>query len=139
MITLCGFSLSNYYNKVKLVLRGTRLSSAQPEKTLLWQLGVSALALGAGSLFAGETLRAMPTAASLLPLAFQTVVVTFGSYLVWFWLIRHYPATRISAFTLLTPIFGLLAGVLLLGEPATARLLVALAAVVAGLALVNRS
>ena len=122
-----------------LVLRGSRLSSALPEKTLLWQLLVSAVALGLGSLAAGEALRAMPTAAALWPLAFQTVIVTFGSYLVWFWLIRHYPATRISAFTLLTPIFGLLAGVLLLGEPVTTRLLVALAAVVAGIALVNRS
>jgi drug/metabolite transporter (DMT)-like permease len=67
------------------------------------------------------------------------VVITFASYLVWFWLVRHYPATRISAFTLLTPIFGLLAGVLLLGEPLTMRLVVALAAVCAGIALVNRA
>jgi drug/metabolite transporter (DMT)-like permease len=37
------------------------------------------------------------------------VVVSFASYLVWFWLMRHYPATRVSAFTLLTPLFGLLA------------------------------
>ena len=122
-----------------LVLRRSRLSSAAPEKTLLWQLLVSGLALTLGSFVAGEQLVAMPTAAALWPLAFQTVVVTFASYLVWFWLIRHYPATRISAFTLLTPIFGLLAGVLLLGEPATARLLLALGAVVAGIALVNRS
>jgi drug/metabolite transporter (DMT)-like permease len=134
-----GMAAALFWSLTTLVLRGSRLSRVLPEKALMWQLGVSALALGAGSLLAGETLRAMPTAASLLPLAFQTVVVTFGSYLVWFWLVRHYPATRISAFTLLTPIFGLLAGVLLLGEPVTPRLLVALAAVVAGIALVNRS
>jgi drug/metabolite transporter (DMT)-like permease len=122
-----------------LVLRGSALSRATPPKTLLWQLLVSGVALAAASMLAGEALRATPTAASLLPLAFQTVVVTFGSYLVWFWLMRHYPATRISAFTLLTPVFGLLAGVLLLGEPVTARLLVALAAVVLGITLINRS
>jgi drug/metabolite transporter (DMT)-like permease len=121
-----------------LVLRGSRLSSALPEKTLLWQLMVSALALGLGSLAAGEALNAMPTAASLWPLAFQTVVITFASYLVWFWLVRHYPATRISAFTLLTPVFGLVAGVALLGEPLTLRLGVALVAVCAGIWLVNR-
>ena len=78
------------------------------------------------------------TGASLWPLAFQTVVITFASYLVWFWLVRHYPATRISAFTLLTPVFGLLAGVGLLGEPLTLRLGVALVAVCAGIWLVNR-
>ena len=80
----------------------------------------------------------MRLAASLWPLAFQTVVVTFASYLTWFWLLRHYLATRLSAFTLFTPMFGLLAGVLLLGEPVTGRLLLALAAVSLGIALVNK-
>lgn len=121
-----------------LTLRGTRLGSALPEKALLYQLAVSAAALGLASLVAGEPWPAQLTGASLWPLAFQTVVITFASYLVWFWLVRHYPATRISAFTLLTPVFGLLAGVLLLGEPATPRLLTALAAVSCGIALVNR-
>ena len=81
-----------------------------------------------------DAIRALSWAA----LGFQTVVVTFASYLVWFWLVRHYPATRISAFTLLTPVFGLLAGVVLLDEPVTARLVLALAAVSCGIALVNR-
>jgi drug/metabolite transporter (DMT)-like permease len=62
----------------------------------------------------------------------------FASYLPWFWLVRHYPATRLSAFTLLTPVFGLLMGVVLLGEPITARLLLALAGVTLGMMLVNR-
>jgi drug/metabolite transporter (DMT)-like permease len=71
-------------------------------------------------------------------MAFQTVVITFASYLTWFWLVRHYPATRLAAYTLLTPVAGLAAGVFLLGEPLTLRLMVALASVVLGLALVNR-
>jgi drug/metabolite transporter (DMT)-like permease len=121
-----------------LTLRGTRLGSALPEKALLYQLAVSAAALGLASLVAGEPWPAQLTGASLWPLAFQTLVITFASYLVWFWLVRHYPATRISAFTLLTPVFGLLAGVGLLGEPLTLRLGVALVAVCAGIWLVNR-
>ena len=71
-------------------------------------------------------------------LFFQIVVVTFASYLLWFWLIRHYPATRLASFTLLTPVFGLLLGALLLGEPITARLVVALLAVALGIVVVNR-
>ena len=67
------------------------------------------------------------------------VIVTFASYLLWFWLVRHYPATRLASFTLLTPVFGLLLGALLLGEPITARLVIALAAVAGGIVLVNRS
>jgi drug/metabolite transporter (DMT)-like permease len=51
---------------------------------------------------------------------------------------RHYPATRLASFTLLTPVFGLLMGAALLGEPVTPRLVVALAAVAGGIVLVNR-
>jgi drug/metabolite transporter (DMT)-like permease len=72
-------------------------------------------------------------------MAFQTAVVSFVSYLLWFWLLRRYPATQVTAFTLLTPLAGLLAGVGLLGEPLTLRLGVACATVVVGIALVNRA
>jgi drug/metabolite transporter (DMT)-like permease len=136
-----GIAAAVLWGLTTLVLRGSRLSSTLPEKTLLYQLVVSAAALLAGSLAAGEAWPAGVAALggiTLASLGFQTVVVTFGSYLVWFWLVRHYPATRLSAFTLLTPVFGLLAGVALLGEPATPRLLVALLAVTGGIVLVNR-
>lgn len=121
-----------------LVLRGTRLSMALPEKALLYQLAVSTLALGAASALAGEAWPARVSALTLGSLTFQVVIVTFASFLAWFWLVRHYPTTRVSAFTLLTPLFGLLAGVLLLDEPLTLRLAVAVAAVTAGIALINR-
>jgi len=132
-----GLAAAVLWGLTTLVLRGSRLGQVVPEKALLWQLGVSALALAAASVAAGEAWPQRLTGASLWPLAFQTVVVTFASYLVWFWLVRHYPATRVAAFTLLTPVFGLLAGVWLLGEPLTARLMLALVAVCAGIALVN--
>jgi drug/metabolite transporter (DMT)-like permease len=133
-----GLAAALLWGLTTLVLRGSRLSSAVPEKTLLYQLGVSGLALCAASPLAGEAWPAQLSGRSLWPLAFQTVVVSFASYLTWFWLLRHYPATRLAAFTLLTPMFGLLAGVSLLGEPVTGRLLLALAAVSLGIALVNK-
>jgi len=121
-----------------LAIRGSRLSQASAEKTLLYQLAVSGLLLWIAALFAG---RPMPTRLSTLAWAsmtFQVVIVTFASYLVWFWLIRRYPATRLASFTLLTPVFGLLMGALLLGEPITLRLVLGLAAVALGIVLVNR-
>ena len=66
---------------------------------------------------AGETWPRQWSSLSIASLGFQTVIVTFASYLTWFWLVRHYPATRLSAFTLITPVAGLAAGVALLGEP----------------------
>ena len=71
-------------------------------------------------------------------LFFQAAIVAGVSYLAWFWLVRHYAATRLATFTLLTPVAGLAFGVLLLGEPMTTRLLIGLSAVAAGIALVNR-
>ncbi len=133
-----GIAAAVLWALTTLTLRGSRLSRALPEKALMYQLVVSAAALLLASVLAGEPWpRAIGTTA-LAALAFQIVVVTFASYLTWFWLVRHYPATRISAFTLLTPVFGLLAGVGLLGEPFTPRLLVALGAVCIGIALVSR-
>ncbi|MDH4050486.1 MAG: DMT family transporter [Rubrivivax sp.] len=132
-----GLCAALLWGLTTLVLRGSRLATALPEQALLYQLGVSALGLAAGAWAAGEQWPQQLTGASLWPLAFQTVVVSFASYLTWFWLIRHYPVTRLSAFTLTTPIWGLLAGVLLLGEPLTVRLGVAVAAVSLGIALVN--
>ena len=121
-----------------LAIRGTRLASASAEKTLLYQLGVSGLGLTLAAMWSGE---AAPLAWSLRLaglLGFQTVIVSFASYLLWFWMIRHYPATRLASFTLATPLFGLLAGVVLLGEPVTMRLVVALVALAAGVVLVNK-
>ena len=132
-----GIAAAVLWGATTLLVRGTRLATALPEKTLLYQLAVSAVALLAASAVSSEVWpRALSPQVQLLML-FQVVVVTFASYLAWFWLVRHYPATKVSAFTLLTPLLGLLAGVLLLGEPLTLRLLVALVAVCAGIAIVN--
>ena len=121
-----------------LAIRATRLSAASAEKTLLYQLAISGAALALAAIAVRQ-----PWAASLSPLTwaslfFQVVIVTFASYLLWFWLIRRYPATRLASFTLLTPVFGLLLGALLLDEPITTRLLVGLAAVAVGIVVVNR-
>ncbi|MEO7056859.1 MAG: DMT family transporter [Caldimonas sp.] len=121
-----------------LAIRGSALSHASAEKTLLYQLAVSAVLLLAATLIASA-----PLPHSLSPLAwgslvFQTVVVSFASYLLWFFLIRHYPATRLASFTMLTPMFGLLLGAVLLQEAVSARLLFALATVALGIYLVNR-
>jgi drug/metabolite transporter (DMT)-like permease len=133
-----GLAAAVAWGATTLAIRGTRLSGAAAEKTLLYQLGVSAAMLALAAPLAGESWPARWSALSIGSLAFQTVIVTFASYLTWFWLVRHYPATRLAAFTLLTPVAGLAAGVLLLDEPLTLRLGLALVAVLVGLVLVNR-
>lgn len=121
-----------------LTIRATRLASASAEKTLLYQLGVSGVGLCAGAWLMGEPLPLVWSLQLSGLMLFQTVAVSFASYLLWFWMIRHYPATRLASFTLATPLFGLVAGALLLGEPITLRLGLALLGLAAGVALVNK-
>jgi len=121
-----------------LAIRGTKLSTSSAEKTLLYQLAISGLILLVAALIAGAPVPSTLSPLAWSSMAFQVVIVTAFSYVVWFWLIRSYPATRLASFTLLTPVFGLLLGALLLGEPITARLVIGLAAVAAGIVLVNR-
>ena len=53
-------------------------------------------------------------------------------------MLGRYPATQLSTFAFLTPVFALIFGTLWLGEPLTPSLLVALAGVALGIVLVNR-
>jgi drug/metabolite transporter (DMT)-like permease len=132
-----GVAAGVLWGATTLAIRGSRLGAAAAEKTLLYQLAVSGVMLAAAATAVGTPLPTHLSAVAWASLVFQVVVVTFASYLLWFWLMRRYPATRLASFTLLTPVFGLLMGALLLGEPVTLRLMVALAAVAAGILLVN--
>lgn len=121
-----------------LVIKGSRLAKVSPAKTLFYQLAGSALVLPCVSLALGEPGVITLTPLVLASLAYQTVLVAFASYLVWFWLVAHYPAGRLAAFSFLTPLFGVLAGALLLSERITPALALALALVALGIWLVNR-
>jgi len=121
-----------------LAIRTTRLATASAEKTLFYQIAVTAAVSPFLSLALGETWRFSYSGYAWFSLALQTVIGAFASYLAWMWLLRHYPATRISSFTFLTPLFALVFGVALLSEPLTLQLVLALAGVGVGILLVNR-
>jgi drug/metabolite transporter (DMT)-like permease len=120
-------------------VRATALRSAPPEKTLLYQLAISAMVLPAASHLMGEPAITDLSAPVLAAFAYTVIVVAFASYIGWFWLVRNYPPTRVAAFTFLAPVFGVLAGNLMLGEPFTPSLAAALALIAFGILLVNRS
>lgn len=121
-----------------VLVRSTRLAAASAAKTLIYQLGVSALALPLASLAVGEPGVVALTPTVLACLAYQAVIVAFASYLAWFWLLTRYLAGRLVAFSFLTPLFGVAFGVLFLAEPLSAVFLGAALLVAAGIALVNR-
>jgi drug/metabolite transporter (DMT)-like permease len=107
-------------------------------RILMLQLSFSSVIMLIYAACSGE-LPALRQASGLAyaTLIYQSGIVAFASYLVWYWLMTIYPANKVSAFTFLTPIFGLLAGALCLGEPVSPGLVFALVCVAGGLFLVN--
>ncbi len=120
-----------------LVIRRSNLTSVAPEKLLLYQLVVSAALMLAILPFTQGELREV-SAVGVGALLFQSVYVVAMTYLAWFWLVGRYPAAALSSFAFLTPAFGVLMGGLLLDEPLSPRLFVALAMIAVGLVIVNR-
>ncbi len=121
-----------------LIIKASALNRVSAEKTMLYQLVVSVPFLAVGALVFGEHIDATPSALALGALAYQAIWVVSITYVVWFALIVRYSATRLSAFTFLTPLFGVAAGYLVLNEPLTPPFAIAVAVVTLGLVLVNR-
>jgi len=120
-----------------LIIKSSALARVSPEKTLLYQLVVCVPIVALGALVFGERITAMPSVVALGSLAYQTIVVG-TTFSLWFALIVKFSASRLSAFTFLTPLFGVAAGHLVLGEPLTPAFALAVLLVAAGLVLVNR-
>jgi drug/metabolite transporter (DMT)-like permease len=121
-----------------VVIRTTRLSTTSPEKLLYYQVAMSAVLLPFVSVELGEVWQFNLSSFAWGSLAIQTVAGAFASYLVWMWLLRHYPATRLGSFVFLTPVFAMVFGALWLGETVSTHTLAALVAVAAGIVLVNK-
>lgn len=121
-----------------LLIKVSPLNRISAEKTLLYQLVVSAPLLGAGALLFGEHIDAVPSGIALGAFAYQTVWVVSVTFAVWFALVVRYSAARLSVFTFLAPLFGVAAGHIVLNEPLTPAFAVAVALVASGLLLVNR-
>jgi drug/metabolite transporter (DMT)-like permease len=121
-----------------LIIKSSALNRISAEKTLLYQLVVSAPLLGAAALLSGEHIDALPSPLALGAFAYQTVWVVSVTFAVWFALIVRYSASRLSVFSFLAPLFGVAAGHIVLKEPLTPAFALAVALVAGGLLLVNR-
>ncbi|MPZ59210.1 MAG: EamA family transporter, partial [Rhizobiales bacterium] len=127
-----------FWAATTMTMKATALQRAPFVKQLLYQLTVSTPIMGAAAWLFGERIAGTPSGLALGSLVYQTVWVAGITFLGWFWLVQRYSASRLSAFTFLTPLFGVLAGYLVLGEPLTPAFVLAALLVAAGLILVNR-
>lgn len=134
---LCGVAAAAAWGGCTVVVRRSSLSEAPPAVTLLYQLVVGCALLLAAAALTGQAGRVTLTPVAWGSLLFQGVVVSFASYLAWFWLLRRYLATRLSVISFMTPLFGVSFGVLLLGDPLTPAFAGGALLVLLGIALVS--
>jgi len=120
-----------------LIIKASSLNRISAEKTLLYQLVVSAPVLALGAWATGEHIAAMPSTVALGAFGY-TVLVVCVTFAMWFALIVRYSASRLSVFTFLAPLFGVAAGYFVLDEPLTPPFALAVALVAGGIVLVNR-
>lgn len=119
-----------------MVVRCSRLSSAPATQTLLYQLVCAFVLLLVASLATGQA-HFVPGPRVWGALAFHTLVVSFASFLVWFWLLRHYLASRLGVFSFMTPLFGIVLGAWLLDEPIELSFVLGAVPVLLGIVLVS--
>jgi drug/metabolite transporter (DMT)-like permease len=135
---LMGLAAGALWGLTTVAIRAANLTRLSAEKLLFYQLAVSTAVLILLSLGMGEPWDGHWSGFVIGSVAVQTVVGAFASYLAWMWMLGHYPATKISAFVFLTPLFALLFGMLWLGEAVTLTLILSLTLVAVGIVLVNR-
>jgi drug/metabolite transporter (DMT)-like permease len=114
---LLGILAGGAWGATTVVIRCSKLSEAAAGKTLVYQLAVAFVALLACAAAMGQLGAVHMTGIAWTSLLFQAIVVSFASYLTWFWLLRCYLASRLAAFSFMTPLFGVSFGVILLHEP----------------------
>jgi len=135
---LFGLAAGALWGLTTVAIRATGLTRISAEKLLFYQIATTAVCMPWLSLGLGETWSFNWNALAWGSMLAQTVIGAFASYLAWMWMLGRYPATKISVFVFLTPLFALLFGTLVLGEAVTTTLLVALGLVALGIVLVNR-
>jgi drug/metabolite transporter (DMT)-like permease len=121
-----------------LLVKATSLIRAPAEKGLGYQVALSIPILGFAAWFSGETMVRVPGPLALSLMVYQAVWVVGLTFLIWFALVKTYSASKLSAFTFITPLFGVLASYFIMHDSLTLAFGAAALLVIAGLYLVNR-
>jgi len=121
-----------------LLVKATALLRAPAEKGLGYQVAMSIPILALAAWASSERLTHVPGQLALSLLAYQAFWVVGLTFLLWFALVKTYSASKLSAFTFITPLFGVVASYFILHDTLTITFGAAALLVIAGLYLVNR-
>lgn len=133
---LMGLCAGAAWGLTTVAVRSSRLSEAPATQTLFYQLAGACVLLLPVALASGQA-RFHGTPQVWASLGFQALLVSFISYLTWFWLLRRYLAAPLGVLSFMTPLFGVALGVMLLGERLAPEFLAGAMLVMAGLLVVN--
>jgi drug/metabolite transporter (DMT)-like permease len=135
LLIVCGGAL---WAATTLIVKATPLIRAPAEKGLGYQVMVSIPIFILAAWFRDERLTHMPSTLSLSLLAYQAFWVVGLTFTLWLALVKVYSASKLSAFTFITPLFGVVASYFILHDTLTLAFSAAALLVIAGLYLVNR-
>jgi drug/metabolite transporter (DMT)-like permease len=121
-----------------VIAKGTKLRLAAPEKALGYQVAISIPILAAAAWLSGEKLDHIPGPLAISVVAYQAIWVVGLTFTMWFALIQAHSASKLSAFTFITPLFGVAASYIIMHDQLTPTFGAAALLVIAGLWLVNR-
>jgi drug/metabolite transporter (DMT)-like permease len=121
-----------------LLVKATPLLKTPPEKALGYQVAISIPILGLAAWLAGETITGFPGPLALSLMIYQAIWVVGLTFTIWLALVKAYSASKLSAFTFITPLFGVVASYFILHDDLTLAFGAAALLVIAGLYLVNR-
>ncbi|MDI9336567.1 MAG: DMT family transporter [Gammaproteobacteria bacterium] len=121
-----------------VLIRRTQLSNITPHRLLFFQIATSALFLPLVAWLLEEPQNWTLTTFGVGSILIQSIPGAFISYLIWMWMLGKYPATKLSSFVFLTPVFTLIMGSWWLKEVIHVQLLIALLGVGVGIYLVNK-
>ncbi len=125
-----------FWGMTTIIIRCSALAGSSASQTLLYQLIGAFIWLGLSAFYLGQD-QINPTPLFWSSLFFQTVIVSFASFLIWFWLLRTYLASQLGVFSFMTPFFGVCFGVLFLAEPLELSFLIGAICVLSGIGIVS--
>jgi drug/metabolite transporter (DMT)-like permease len=135
LLIVCGGAL---WAATTLIVKATPLIRAPAEKGLGYQVALSIPIFILAAWLRDERLTHMPSTLSLSLLAYQAFWVVGLTFTLWIALVKAYSASKLSAFTFITPLFGVVASYFILHDTLTLAFGAAALLVIAGLYLVNR-
>lgn len=100
-----------------VVVRCSKLGNASAEHTLFFQLAAAGLLLLSYAAITDQLAFTLTYSLSI-NLLFQIIFVSFASYLAWFSLLTKYKASQLGVLSFMTPVIGVLAGIIILNETA---------------------